>query len=232
MAVRLFVEEEIGTGVTVSLSPDQSHYLKNVMRLGVGSELVLFNGRAGEWLYMLTGLDKKVARASPLRLQRPQEDALDIWLCFAPIKRGPLEFVIEKATELGVGKFCPVLSRRTEVQRLNSTRLRTLATEAAEQCERLEVPEILVPVRLDVLLSGWPTERLLYVAAERQRSAPALPSRSGPAALLIGPEGGFTPDEMVLLARFPFVRFFSLGPRILRAETASLAALALWTAQE
>lgn len=235
---RLFVADDIGAGRAVALAPGQAHYLKNVMRLAPGDDVVLFNGRDGEWQGRIAELGRGAGSVSAESLRRPQAAEPDIWLLFAPIKRAPGDFLIQKAVELGVSRLQPVLTRQTDVARFNVARARSTAIEAAEQCERLTLPDIRDPARLDAILDRWPASRTLLVCAE---SGPLRPIRevlealtaSGGAvptetALLVGPEGGFATSELDALRKLPFVRAVGLGPRVLRAETAALAALACW----
>lgn len=237
---RLFVDEDIGDGRDIALTRGQAHYLKNVMRLAPGDPVVLFNGRDGEWAGRIAEIGRNAGSVSAERLLRPQAAAPDIWLLFAPVKRGPTDFLVQKAVELGVSVLWPVLTQHTDVGRFNVDRARLTAIEAAEQCERLTLPEIRVPTRLDAVLSDWPASRPLLACAE---SGPVRPiagvleemkvggtgGDSG-MALLIGPEGGFATSELDALGNLPFVKAVGLGPRVLRAETAALAALACWQA--
>ncbi|HLW27654.1 MAG TPA: 16S rRNA (uracil(1498)-N(3))-methyltransferase [Kiloniellales bacterium] len=229
-ATRLYLEADLVRDGTVELDRAQAHFLKTVLRLESGASLLVFNGRDGEWEASVSFLDKKAGGLSLERQRRPQEASSDLWLAFAPIKAGRIDWLVEKATELGVSRLLPVITRRTVVERVKLERLQANAREAAEQSERLDIPDVLEPQSLDRLLQSWPAERRLLVAAERQRAQPlpeALASELGAYGLLIGPEGGFAPEELERAARFPFVSFVSLGPRILRAETAALAALAV-----
>jgi 16S rRNA (uracil1498-N3)-methyltransferase len=235
---RLFVAEEIGAGRAVGLAPGQAHYLKNVMRLGPGDAVVMFNGRDGEWSGRVVELGRGAGSVSAESLRRPQAAEPDIWLLFAPIKRAPGDFLIQKAVELGVSCLWPVLTRHTDVGRFNLERARSTAVEAAEQCERLTLPEIRAPARLEDVLADWRASRPLLVCAESGPQRPIVAVleelKAGDAAngagmaLLVGPEGGFATSELDALGNLPFVRAVSLGPRVLRAETAALAALACW----
>ena len=229
---RLFVTAALGLGFDVPLTPAQAHYLRTVLRLTPGAVLTLFNGCDGEWAARLDSVGKAAGAATVLQQRRTQRPGPDIWLCFAPIKRPGIDFVVEKATELGAGALQPVITRHTHVGRVNLDRLIANAVEAAEQCERLDVPEVRPPVLLDALLTGWKPDRALLVAAEAGAARPlaeaALSLRDAPAALLIGPEGGFATSELDGLAKLAFAHPVSLGPRILRTETAAVAALASW----
>ena len=229
-STRLWLEAALAPEARVDLDQAQAHFLKTVLRLEPGSRLLVFNGQDGEWLAEIATLDKKAGYLTLQRQTRAQETSSDIWLAFAPIKAGRIDWLVEKATELGAARLLPVITRRTVVERVKLERLQANAREAAEQSERLDVPEILEPQPLERLLQQWPAERTLLVAAETGSAEPlpeALEALSGPAGLLIGPEGGFAPEELELVARATFVRRVSLGPRILRAETAALAALAV-----
>lgn len=231
---RLFVEEPLSEGRVVGLDPERSHYLRTVLRLERGARVALFNGRDGEWVARVDGLGKGWCSLAPERRTRGQAPDADLWLLFAPIKRARIDFVAEKAAELGASAIWPVLTRRTDVARVNLDRLRANAIEAAEQSERLSVPELREPERLDRVLDGWPAERALLVCAEAGPARPiaeaAAALRGRPAAVLTGPEGGFSQDELDRMARLDFVVPVGLGPRILRADTAALAALACWQA--
>ena len=211
---------------TFAASPGQAHYLGSVMRQGAGAELRLFNGRDGEWLGRLDSIRKDRAMLRAIRPVRAQVAEPDLWLVFALVKRDATDLIVRAATELGVSALVPVLCARSQAARINPDRLLAIATEAAEQCERLSVPALHAPMGLAALLAHWDGGRCRVVAAERQ-DAPVVQAPGGPAALLVGPEGGFTPEELTLLSRAPFVRFATLGPRILRAETAAIAGLAL-----
>lgn len=228
---RLFVPDDLSPGGDVLLAPDQAHYLRHVLRLGQGEAVALFNGRDGEYRAVIAQAGKKECRLAVDGQLRPFESPADIWLCFAPIKQGRVEFIVEKATELGVGRLLPVLTRRTQVNKVNAERLAAHAREAAEQSERLDVPEVMVAAPLGKLLSEWPADRRLFLCAERSSALPLLKAAQdwpvrAPCALLVGPEGGFAPEEMALAQRHGAV-MVSLGPGILRAETASVAALAI-----
>lgn len=226
---RLYVTDALGSGGTVTLADDQAHYLRHVLRLEPGSAVALFNGRDGEFRAVIAEANKRACRLTVETLLRPYQAVPDVWLCFAPIKQGRIEMIVEKATELGVGRLQPVITRRTQMQKVNAERLAAHAREAAEQCERLDVPDVAPAVTLEKLLQGWPAERRLFVCAERA-DAPALMTAAqgqGACALLIGPEGGFAPEELTQIMALPQVVTVSLGPRILRAETAAIAALAI-----
>jgi len=228
---RLFVDAPLREGLAVALAGAQAHHLRGVLRLTPGAGLRLFNPRDGEWLARLDTLTKAGASALAERQLRPPTPTPDLWLCFAPVKKDAIDAVVEKGTELGAAVLQPVFTRFTDVQRVNLERLRAHAVAAAEQCERLDVPEVRDPVGLDALLAGWPAGRSLLVCAEAGEARPiaeVAAESAGPAALLVGPEGGFAPAELDDLGRHEFVRPVGLGPRILRADTAAIAALAAW----
>ena len=231
---RLYVDAGLEPGAEVPLSPAQAHYLRNVLRLMEGARLALFNGRDGEWAAGLIRLGKAGAVASCRRLLRPQESGPDLWLCCALVKRPRFDAIVEKAAELGAAALLPVLTRHTVVDRLNPARVAAQLVEAAEQCERLDVPRLENLRPLDRLLAEWPQDRPLIAALE---SGPVRPIAEvvrdlgpRPAAILTGPEGGFAQSELDALGRLPFVHAVGLGPRILRADTAALSALACWQA--
>jgi 16S rRNA (uracil1498-N3)-methyltransferase len=227
---RLFVLTALGEGVTVALDPAQAHYLGNVMRLREGSELLLFDGLSGEWSGRVAEVGKRRMILAVERSVRAVETVPDLWLAFAPVKRGPVEWLVEKATELGVARLVPVATGRTVVERLKPERLEAIAIEAAEQCGRTMLPGLAEPVRLDAFLGARAAERTLYFADETGGEPMANAFVAGPAVILVGPEGGFTPEERDRIRAAPNVRPISLGPRILRAETAALAAVAGWMA--
>jgi 16S rRNA (uracil1498-N3)-methyltransferase len=225
-SIRLFVTDDLQIGMPAAISESQTHYLANVMRLTAGDELRLFNGRDGEWRARIANLSRKAVTLEPLAMTRAQAAEPDCWLCFALLKRQKTDLVVEKATELGVSVIQPVITARTQADHVNLSRLRAIAIEAAEQCERLAVPEIRDPVPLHRLIADWPAGRALNMADER-RTAGLIQPASGPSALLVGPEGGFTGAEVDAIGSNPLVTRVSLGARILRAETAAIAGLAL-----
>ncbi len=227
---RLYVDAPLAEGAAVTLEGAPAHYLANVLRLQAGAQVKLFDDRTGEWLAELTEVGRKRMTASVARRLRPREPVPDLWLLFAPIKRGRIDWLVEKATELGVARLMPVVTRRTMVERLNLERLRAHSVEAAEQCERTALPELDAPVALDRALRDWPGDRTLYFADEGGGAPLAEAARPGPAAILIGPEGGFTDEEREAIRTIPEARPVSLGPRILRADTAAVAAISLWMA--
>ena len=228
---RLYVKADLGTNMAVSLDEGQSHYLLHVLRARAGNRLLLFNGRDGEWLAEIVQAGKRGVTAACLMQGKPQSGGPDIWLAFAPVKKTPSDYLVQKASELGVSLLQPVFTRRTIVSRLNLERMAANAIEAAEQSARLSVPEIREATTLERLLSAWPKERNLFFCDEGGDARPlaqAALDTSGPAAVLTGPEGGFDPAERATLRALPFVTPVTLGPRILRADTAALAALAIW----
>ncbi len=223
-ALRLFVDVKLSAGAEIAARDGQAHYLGTVMRRAAGEEIVLFNGQDGEWSARVTELRRDRARFVALRQTRPQLAEPDIWCLFAPLKRDATDLVVQKATELGASVIQPVFTQRTNAGRVNLDRLAAIAMEAAEQSERLSLPELRAPVQLIDLLAAWPRQRRLAVAMERSGSAP-IPLGAG--ALLVGPEGGFAPGELDVLRAARFVSPCCLGPRVLRAETAVIAGLAL-----
>jgi 16S rRNA (uracil1498-N3)-methyltransferase len=222
---RLFVDQALAEGTAVTV---EGTYLGAVLRLGPGDKVKLFDDRSGEWLAEIAQAGKKRTTLIVAEQLKEREAVPDLWLLFAPIKRGRIDWLVEKATELGVMRLMPVVTRRTIVERLNLDRLRAHAIEAAEQCERTALPELAEPRKLDAMLKDWPADRLLYFADEG--GGDAFVPAPGPAALLIGPEGGFTDEERAAIRALPAARPISLGPRILRADTAALAAVSLWMA--
>jgi 16S rRNA (uracil1498-N3)-methyltransferase len=230
-AQRLFVEAELAEGRSLACTPAQANYLRNVLRLKAGAAILVFNGRDGEWRAELAEADRR-ATALIVRAQtRAQEGGPDIDYLFAPLKRARLDYMVEKATEMGVARLRPVLTRRTVAERVNAERMRAHAIEAAEQCGILRLPEIRAPEKLEAVVAAWNTARpLIFCDEDGAETCPftALAMiEPGPVAVLVGPEGGFDPAERELLASRPFVTSISLGPRILRADTAAVAALAL-----
>lgn len=231
--IRLFVTDDLNAGAPVVPDPDQARYLTQVMRLGVGDAIAVFNGRHGEWRAVMVEAGKRGCRLAAESRLREQAAGPDLELVMALVKRGPLETVIEKAAELGAARVRLVATRRTNTDRANLPRLTAIATEAAEQTGRLDVPEILAPEKLDRLLDGWDPARRLLFCDERGGAPRALDAlgAGGPWAILIGPEGGFAPEEAERLRGLPFVVPVSLGPRILRADTAAISAMTLWQAK-
>ncbi|MBV9549180.1 MAG: 16S rRNA (uracil(1498)-N(3))-methyltransferase [Alphaproteobacteria bacterium] len=227
--IRLYVTADLAKDTSVTLSDGQGHYLLHVMRAEVGDCLRLFNGRDGEWAGEIMSAGKRGVTVTARARTAPQVEVPDLWLCFAPVKKTPSDYLAQKATELGVAKLQPVFTRRTIVTRVNQDRLLANVIEAAEQSDRLSVPEVAAPVMLEKMLSEWPEERTLYFCDEGGDACPmARVAILAPVAILTGPEGGFDPAERALLRKRSFVVPVTLGPRILRADTAALAALAVW----
>ncbi|MDT8857123.1 16S rRNA (uracil(1498)-N(3))-methyltransferase [Paracoccaceae bacterium Fryx2] len=231
--IRLYVDQPLGSGQAVPLTPDQAHYLFAVMRLARGAPVLLFNGRDGEWRAAVAEAGKRggvlVCEAQSRPLQMPP----DLWLLFAPIRKARTDFIVEKAAELGAARIIPVQTRFTNADRIRQDRLQAHAVEAAEQCGGTFVPEVCDLTALDRLLADWPADRRILWCNEHLAGVrEALPrgGEPGPWAILIGPEGGFSEGEQALLAGMPQVVQASLGPRILRADTAAVAALTLWQA--
>jgi 16S rRNA (uracil1498-N3)-methyltransferase len=233
-SIRLFVTSALEIGREVAASEAQSHYLTHVMRRSTGDAVKLFNGTDGEWAARITEVSRKSVRLEPFELTRAQEVDPDCWLCFALLKRQKTDMVVEKATELGASVIQPIITERTQADHVNLERLRAIAIEAAEQCERLMVPEIREPLKLSALLAAWPARRQLFVADERRTGAALSPPADAlqPIALMTGPEGGWTSRELDGIGAHPLVSRVSLGARILRAETAAIAGLALLLAAE
>ncbi|MBO6518675.1 MAG: 16S rRNA (uracil(1498)-N(3))-methyltransferase [Rhodospirillales bacterium] len=229
-SIRLFVDSALEAGAAVQLDRGQSHYLVNVMRQPQGAGLLLFNGRDGEWLCEIAAADKKATVITVMSRTREQDAEPDVWLAFAPLKKDRTDFLIEKATELGVRRLLPVTTQHTQSARLRTDRLHATAIEAAEQSRRLSVPAIAEPASLDRVLADWPAGRRLVYLDETGTGAPlAAVLAEGHDALgfLIGPEGGFSRAELDALRNLTFSVAADLGPRILRAETAATAALAI-----
>ncbi len=230
-SIRLFVDAPLLAESWIELGDAQAHYLTHVMRRQAGDAVRLFNGRDGEWQARIGEVSRRNVRLLVQRQTRPQAAEPDCWLCFALLKRQKTDLVVEKATELGVSVIQPIITARTQADHVNLARLNAIAIEAAEQCERLAVPEIRRPLPARQLLADWPAGRRLFIADER-RTARLIPKDSGPTALLVGPEGGFTDAELDAIAAHHLVTRVSLGARILRAETAAIAGLALLLASD
>ncbi|HXQ50849.1 MAG TPA: 16S rRNA (uracil(1498)-N(3))-methyltransferase [Stellaceae bacterium] len=230
-ATRLYVAAPLGAGAPVALGREVAHRLRAVLRLGAGDAISLFNGRDGEWLARIETLGRDAGVAVAEACLRAQEDTGDLWLVFAPVKRARLEWLVEKATELGAGALVPVLTQRTVAERINETRVGAIMREAAEQSERVALPELRPAQPLDRLLARWRAGRRLILCDETGAAPPAAAALAslppGPLAVLTGPEGGFAETELDALRKLPFVFPVGLGPRVLRAETAALAGLAL-----
>ena len=227
---RLFVEATLSDGAAVTLDGPQANYLGNVLRLGVGGQVLLFDGTSGEWIATVAQMTRKSMQLTVERRTKAVEAVPDLWLAFAPVKRTQLDWLVEKATELGVARLMPVVTRRTVVERIKGERLRSIAVEAAEQCGRTMLPVIDELVALERLLKDRDSGRMLYFADETGGEPMVTAFESGPGLILTGPEGGFTPEERALIRAAVGVKPISLGPRILRAETAALAAVAGWMA--
>ena len=228
---RLYVTDDLVAGASLTLAEPQAHYLKNVLRLEPRAIVVLFNGRDGEWTARIEGFTKRTGTVTIIKQCRPQEPEPDLWLLFTPLKRARTDFLVEKATELGVSHLCLVVTRRTVAERVNLDRLQAHIIEAAEQTERLSVPTLAAPEPLDRLMARWPAGRRLLLCDE-SGSAPAIATvlqqfRDEAWAVLVGPEGGFAETELDALRKLAFVSPVGLGPRVLRADTAALAALAV-----
>ena len=228
--VRLYVDQPLGAGQAVALGPEAANYLFNVMRLGRGAHVALFNGRDGEWQAEVAEASKRQGIAVCQVETAPQVMPPDLWLIFTPVKKDRTAFIVEKAVELGVARLMPVATRHMNSERWRVDKQTAHAVEAAEQCGATFVPNVDDLQPLDRVLSHWPEGRTLYWADETLAKGSLTPAAviAGPAAILIGPEGGFSEDEKTRLRALPFVRPLALGPRILRAETAALAALVLW----
>lgn len=230
--IRLFIPHDLASGAAPDLDEGQSRYLAAVMRLTVGDELAVFNGRDGEWRAAVASVGKRSVRLDVRAQIRPQASGPDLDLVIALVKRARLETIVEKAAELGARRVLPVITERTNADHTRVDRLRAIAVEASEQTGRLDTPEVAEPVKLERLLTDWDAGRRLMFCDEAGDAAPALDAglTPGPWAILIGPEGGFSPKEREHLRALPFATPVSLGPRILRADTAAISALTLWQA--
>ncbi|VAV98624.1 16S rRNA (uracil(1498)-N(3))-methyltransferase [hydrothermal vent metagenome] len=238
---RLYVENDLCAGAEFLLNGNQGHYLVNVMRLKAGANILLFNGRDGEWLVEIVKVGKGKATIVVRDNIMAQRAEPDLWYLFAPIKKARLDYMVEKATELGVSLIRPVLTERTNLDHLKEDKIRAHAIEAAEQCERFTVPTVEPMIKLDKLLMDWPEDRLIMFCDEEGDQDPncfsvgkaidevnAWQERPRKWAILIGPEGGFSPAERTLIRQQANVVPVTLGPRILRADTAAVAAITLW----
>jgi 16S rRNA (uracil1498-N3)-methyltransferase len=233
--IRLMVPHDLAAGADLSLDEGQSRYVAAVMRLTVGDELLVFNGRDGEWLAGVAAVGKRAVTLAVRRQARPQAATPDVELVVAMVKRAPLETIVEKAAELGARRVRLVTTERTNADHTRLDRLTAIAAEAAEQTGRLDAPEVLAPVKLERLIADWPAGRRLLFCDEAGEAAPILEALGGaapgePWAILIGPEGGFSARERATLRSLAHAVPCSLGPRILRADTAAIAALAAWQA--
>lgn len=228
--IRLFTSSHLENAAYVELSKEQAHYLVNVMRRRDGDMVMVFNGRDGEWLAYIHSSSKKHCTLILKEQARLQTASPDIWLCFAPVKNAPITNIIRQATELGVSRLQPVVTQHTVVTRVNTEKFQANAIEAAEQCERLSIPEISESIHLDKLLSGWDAQRKLILCDEAGGGKPmadalaALP-KGNKYAILIGPEGGFSESEFAILRNQPYIIPVGMGPRIFRADTAAIVAL-------
>jgi 16S rRNA (uracil1498-N3)-methyltransferase len=229
-APRMFVPQPIAERLPVTVEGNAAHYLGRVMRISEGDAVILCDDITGEWACTVRTVTKRAVTLEPVELLRPREQVPDFWLCPALLKKDRFDLVLEKATELGVRAIRPVITRRCVADKLNAERVRTIVTEAAEQCARTALPELTEPVKLEVLLRDWPQDRTLFFADELggKPAEAAFSANSGPAGLLIGPEGGFDDAERDTIRAHAMARAITLGPRILRGETAAIAATALW----
>jgi len=229
--VRLYVEHPLGQGQSVPLERDQAHYLFGVMRLAVGARVALFNGHDGEWQAEVAEAGKRGGVLVCVDQSRPLQMPPDLWLLFAPIKKARTDFIVEKAAEMGAARIVPVQTEFTNSDRIRQDRLQAHAVEAAEQCGGTYVPEVAELTKLGRLLDAWPVDRQLMFCDEAEVGSAlrlAQTVQGLPWAILIGPEGGFSDRERTRLAALPYSHVVSLGPRILRADTAAVAALTLW----
>ena len=235
-APRLYVDVELSEGSEIRLDGSHAHYLLKVMRIKVGAPVKLFDDRTGEYLAHVTTLGKRDLILLIDGKTRNRETVPDLWLCAAPIKKDRFNWIAEKATELGIARLIPVLTERTQNPRISPEKIRAHMIEASEQCERTALPSLDPMIKLTETLKNWPAERHLFFADERIHDSgagsfrKALVAHDGPAAILIGPEGGFSDDENAMIRALPQSVAVSLGPRILRAETAAIAAISLWMA--
>ncbi len=227
---RLFVRQPLVEGAVVELHADQANYLGKVLRMTAGAELLIFDGKSGEWLGRIGDVAKKRMTICIERKTREPETVPDVWLAFAPVKRAQTDWLVEKATELGVVRLIPVMTQRTVVERVRLERLQSITIEAAEQCGRSQLPDLAEPIALTQFLEQRDGQRPLYFADEAGGEIAAKAFKPGPATILTGPEGGFTDSERALIRAAPNSVAIWLGPRILRAETAALAALASYMA--
>jgi 16S rRNA (uracil1498-N3)-methyltransferase len=231
-APRLFVPGPLSAGAALMVEGNQAHYLAKVMRVAEGDAVILCDDVTGEWAARVVSAGKRDVTLEPIERLREREQVPDFWLCPALLKKDRFDLVLEKATELGVRAIRPLITRRCVADKLNLERARAIVTEAAEQCARTALPELAAPRKLEALLADWPAERTLFFADELggAPATEAFAADSGPAALLIGPEGGFDDAERAAIRVHPVARPISLGPRILRGETAAVAAAGLWMA--
>ena len=231
-APRLFVEPTLSTGLSLPIEGSPAHYLSRVMRVTLGDAVILCDNQTGEWIAKVTDVGKRHVQVELVERTRPRETPPDIWLCPALLKKDRFDWVLEKATELGAARITPAITHRCVANKLNLERARTITIEAAEQCARTALPELSEPQKLADLLRNWPTERVLYFADEAggESARDTFSGHQGAAAILIGPEGGFDDQERSMIRAHPQARAIGLGPRILRGETAAIAALSVWMA--
>jgi 16S rRNA (uracil1498-N3)-methyltransferase len=231
-APRLFVPDPLSAGASVRIAGNPAHYLARVMRAAPGDIVILCDDITGEWAARVTDIGKRDVVLDVAELLRQRESVPDLWLCPALLKKDRFDLVLEKATELGTARIAPVVTRRCVADKLNLERARAITTEAAEQCARTALPQLAEPAKLDALLTGWPEGRALFFADENggEPAAAAFVAHHGPAAILTGPEGGFDDAERAAIRAHPAARPITLGPRILRGETAAIAALSVWMA--
>ena len=231
-APRLFVEPSLAAGQSRAIDGNAAHYLGQVMRVKPGDAVILCDDATGEWAARVEDVAKRSVALTIVEQLRPREDVPDLWLCIAPVKKPHFDLILEKATELGVARIVPVLTRRSVVDKVNADRAMAIMTEAAEQCARTALPQIAPLVPLAKLLGDWPTQRALFMADELggEAAGAAFAKAGAPAAILIGPEGGFDEAERTAIRALPMAQGITLGPRILRAETAAIAAATLWMA--
>lgn len=231
-APRLFVAETLGAGASVRIEGNPAHYLARVMRVGAGDIVILCDDATGEWAARVVDAGKRDVVLEVAEMLREREAVPDLWLCPALLKKDRFDLVLEKATELGAACIQPLITRRCVADKLNLERARAITIEAAEQCARTALPTLAEVVKLDALLAGWPEDRALFFADESggEPAAAAFAAHAGPAAILTGPEGGFDEAERAAIRAHPQARAITLGPRILRGETAAIAALATWMA--
>ena len=236
-APRLFVAETLAAGAAVRIEGNPAHYLARVMRAAPGDIVILCDDVTGEWAARVAEVGKRDVVLDVAEMLRPREAVPDLWLCPALLKKDRFDLILEKATELGTARIQPMLTRRCVADKLNIERARAITVEAAEQCARTALPELGEPVKLDALLADWPEDRALFFADENAKEQGGEPAsqafaanKGAPAAILTGPEGGFDEAERAAIRAHPAARPISLGPRILRGETAAIAALAVWMA--
>jgi 16S rRNA (uracil1498-N3)-methyltransferase len=231
-APRLFVADELRSGGVVRIEGNPAHYLARVMRAAPGDIVILCDDITGEWAARVSDVGKRDVVLDVVEQLRPRESVPDLWLCPALLKKDRFDLVLEKATELGVARIQPLVTRRCVADKLNLERARAITTEAAEQCARTALPQLAEPLKLDALLAAWPEDRALFFADENggETASAAFAAHSSPAAILTGPEGGFDDAERAAIRAHPAARPISLGPRILRGETAAIAALSVWMA--